>query len=79
VGAISSAGTAETAIQTAIESGSDLQKSTAAQGVLMGQLALIRATAASQFYAILSQAQKDKLAKAPHGFMGLLGGGFGRF
>jgi hypothetical protein len=45
----------------------------------MGQLALIRATAASEFYAILTQAQKDKLAKAPHGFMGLLGGGFGRF
>ena len=68
-----------TAIQTAIESGKgDLQALTAAQGGLMGQLAFIRAKAASDFYAILTQAQKDKLAKAPHGFMGLLGGGFGR-
>ena len=71
-----------TAIQTAIESGATdgaLTTLTSAQGALMGELAFIRAQAARAFYAILSQAQKDKLAKAPHGFMGLLGGGSGRF
>jgi protein CpxP len=51
---------------TAIQSGpagDAIQKLAAQEGVLLGQLVGIQATTQSQIYALLTQEQKDKLAK----------------